>query len=166
MTSDTLFYCFIGAMVLMSFGIILLIANRSEKKYRKKSILPLLITGWSFVGLSVAGFAVAFIFYLSQTDSTSIFITLVLGGIFILGGIIMLLGFGSSSLVNGLRKDKEGKRNKDAIIRGSALLFLSIVVVATVIAAIMVLAHMESNKEKPIRMMVSLLWTISYLNVF
>ena len=78
----------------------------------------------------------------------------------------MLLGFGSSSLVNGLRKNKEGQRNKDAIIRGSALLFLSIVVVATVIAAIMVLAHMESNKEKPIRMMVSLLWTISYLNVF
>lgn len=166
MTSDALFYCFIGAMVLMSFGIILLIANHSEKKYRKKSIMPLLITGWSFIGLSVAGFAVAFIFYLSQTDSTSIFITLVLGGIFILGGIIMLLGFGSSSLVNGLRKDKEGKRNKDAIIRGSALLFLSIVVVATVIAAIMVLAHMESNKEKPVRMMISLLWMISYLNVF
>lgn len=166
MTSDALFYCFIGAMVLMSFGIILLIANHSEKKYRKKSILPLLITGWSFIGLAVAGFAVAFIFYLSQTDSTSIFITLVLGGIFIIGGIIMLLGFGSSSLVNGLRKNKEGQRNKDAIIRGSALLFLSIVVVATVIAAIMVLAHMESNREKPIRMMVSLLWTISYLNVF
>lgn len=166
MTSDALFYCFIGAMVLMSFGIILLIANHSEKKYRKKSIMPLLITGWSFIGLSVAGFAVAFIFYLSQTDSTSIFITLVLGGIFILGGIIMLLGFGSSSLVNGLRKDKEGKRNKDAIIRGSALLFLSIVVVATVIASIMVLAHMESNKEKPVRMMISLLWMISYLNVF
>ena len=166
MTSDALFYCFIGAMVLMSFGIILLIANRSEKKYRKKSILPLLITGWSFIGLSVAGFAVSFIFYFSQTDSTSIFITLVLGGIFILGGIIMLLGFGSSSLVNGLRKDKEGKRNKDAIIRGSALLFLSIVVVATVIAAIMVLAHMESHTEKPVRMMISLLWMISYLNVF
>lgn len=166
MTSDVLFYCFIGAMVLMSFGIILLIANYSEKKYRKKSILPLLIIGWSFIGLSVAGFAVAFIFYLSQTDSTSIFITLVLGGIFILGGIIMLLGFGLSSLVNGLRKDKEGKRNKDAIIRGSALLFLSIVVVTTVIAAIMVLAHMESNKEKPVRMMISLLWMISYINVF
>lgn len=166
MTSDILFYCFVGTVILIAFGIILLIANRSEKKYRKKSILPLLITGWSFIGLSVAGFAVAFIFYLSQTDSTSIVITLVLGGIFILGGIIMLLGFGLSSLVNGLRKDKEGKRNKDAIIRGSALLFLSIVVVATVIASIMVLSHMESNREKPIRMMVSLLWMISYLTVF
>ena len=66
----------------------------------------------------------------------------------------------------GIKKDESGKRNKEAIVRGATLLFLAIAVLVTVIVTFAIMMYIESNKEKPVRMMVSLLWIIRYLIAF
>ena len=93
-------------------------------------------------------------------------ILIAVGGIFIFAGLVVFLGIGISSLVEGIKRDESGKRNKEAIVRGATLLFLAIAVLVTVIVTFAIMMYIESNKEKPVRMMVSLLWIIKYLIAF
>ena len=159
--------CYISAAFAIIAGVVLLIINYSLKRRDGKSLLPLIIIGWSLVALAVAElFVSTMIFIFGSSGKFGLFLFMALGGVFILTGIILLLGMGISSLVEGCKKDEQGKGNKEAIIRGAALLFLAVAVAVTVVVASATLLHVESNKEKPVRFMVSLLWVVKYLIAF
>ena len=167
MDFTTYMICFICAGMAIILGIILFIFNRVRKKSTGKSSLPPIIVGWVLLALAIVGLAIATIVYTFSSSGTfGVFLLLMIAALFIIGGIAFFLGIGISSLAESLRKDKDGKRNKEGIVRGAALLFLAIAVLVTVIVTIAIMMHIESNKEKPVRMMISLLWMIKSLSVF
>ena len=159
--------CYISAAIAIVIGIALLIVNFSLKKKGGKSLLPLIIIGWSLLALAITELFVSTLFFVIGSSGTfGLFLVMALGGIFILTGVAVLLGTGISSLVEGCKKDENRKRNRESIVRGAAFLFLAIAVTVTIIVTTAVMLYIESNKEKPVRFMVSLLWIAKYLIVF
>ncbi len=167
MTTSEYSLCLLGAAIVFVVGITMLFINRFKKKHAGKSILPLIIIGWILVAIALIGAVIATIVSIYSTSGTwGVMILIALGGIFIFAGLIIFLGIGISSLVEGCKKDRNGDRDKEAIVRGATLLFLAIAVLATVIIAFTIMMYIESNKEKPVRMMIDLLWIIKYLIAF
>ena len=167
MTTSDYSLCLLGAAMVFVVGIAMLFINRFKKKHTGKSILSLLIIGWILVAVALIGAVIATIISIYSTSGTwGVMILIAVGGIFIFAGLVVFLGIGISSLVEGIKKDESGKRNKEAIVRGATLLFLAIAVLVTVIVTFTIMMYIESNKEKPVRMMVSLLWIIRYLIAF
>ncbi len=165
-TSDYLSRLLIAAIVL-AIGVALLSINRVKKKGTGKSNLPLLLIGWILIAIALIGAIIFTVISIYSTSGTwGVLLLIALGGIFIFAALIIFLGIGISSLVDGCKKDENGKRNKEAIVRGATLLFLAVAVLATVIITFAVMMYVESNKEKPVRMMISLLWIIRYLIAF
>ena len=165
-TSDYLL-CLVGAATFFIIGVGLLIVNRIKKKDTGKSDLPLILVGWSLVAIALIGAIIATIISTFETTGTTgVILLIALGGIFIVIGLILFLGLGISSLLEGCRKDKNGMRNKEEIVRGATFLFLAVAVAVTVIVTIAIMMHIESNKEKPVRMMISLLWIVKNLTAF
>ena len=159
--------CYISAAFAIIAGVVLLIINFSLKRRDGKSLLPLIIIGWTLLALAITElFVSTLLFVIGSSGTFGLFLVMALGGIFILTGVAVLLGTGISSLVEGCKKDEQGKRNKETIVRGAALLFLAIAVAVTIIVTIAVMLYIESNKEKPVRFMVSLLWIVKYLIAF
>ena len=58
-----------------------------------------------------------------------------------------MLALGISSLVEGFKKDKDGKRNPSAMVRGWTLLFLSIAMVSVIITTLAILFNDYSNSR-------------------
>lgn len=167
MTTSDYLLCLLGAAIVFIAGIFLLLINKIKKKNEGKSILPLILIGWVLIAIALMGAVIATIISTFDTSGTiGVFLLIALGGIFIFAGLIVFLGIGISSLVDGLRKDKDGNINKEATVRGATLLFLAIAVVVTVIFTILIMMQIESNKEKPVRMMIDLLWIVKYLIAF
>lgn len=167
MTTSDYSLCLLGAAIVFVVGIAMLFINRFKKKHTGKSILSLLIIGWILVAIALIGAVIATIISIYSTSGTwGVMILIALGGIFIFAGLVVFLGIGISSLVEGCKKDRNGDRDKEAIVRGATLLFLAIAVLATVIITFTIMMYIESNKEKPVRMMIDLLWIIKYLIAF
>lgn len=167
MTTSDYLLCLIGAGIVFAIGIAMLLINRFKKKKTKKSILPLILIGWIFVAIALIGAIIATIISIYSTSGTfGIFLLVALGGIFVFAGLILFLGIGISSLVEGCQKDKDGNRNKEGIVRGATLLFLAVAIIVTIVVSFIVMMHIESNKEKPVRMMIDLLWIVKYLIAF
>ena len=165
-TSDYLLLL-IGAAIVFTIGIAMILINRFKKKYTGKSTLPLIIIGWILVAIALMGAIIATIISIYSTSGTfGVFLLMAIGGIIVFAGLILFLGIGISSLVEGCKKDENGKRDKEGIVRGATLLFLAIAIIVTVIVSFIVMLHIESNKEKPVRMMIDLLWIIKYLIAF
>lgn len=167
MTTSDYSLCLLGAAIVFVVGIAMLFINRFKKKHTGKSILSLLIIGWILVAIALIGAVIATIISIYSTSGTwGVMILIALGGIFIFAGLVVFLGIGISSLVEGCKKDRNGDRDKEAIVRGATLLFLAIAVLATVIITFAIMMYIESNKEKPVRMMIDLLWITKYLIAF
>lgn len=167
MTTSEYSLCLLGAAMVFVVGITMLFINRFKKKQTGKSNLSLLIIGWILVAIALIGAVIATIVSIYSTSGTwGVFFLIGLGGIFIFAGLVVFLGIGISSLVEGCKKDRNGDRDKEAIVRGATLLFLAIAVLATVIITFAIMMYIESNKEKPVRMMIDLLWIIKYLIAF
>lgn len=165
-TSDYLL-CLVGAATFFIIGVGLLIVNRIKKKDTGKSDLPLILVGWSLIAIALIGAIIATIISTFETTGTTgVILLIALGGIFIVIGLILFLGLGVSSLLEGCRKDKNGMRSKEEIVRGATFLFLAVAVAITVIVTIAIMMHIESNKEKPVRMMINLLWIVKNLTAF
>ena len=131
----------IAVAALLTFGCIL-VRIGSKKKEKDQDGLTLIISGWVIIVLTVLGGIAGFIIYVDL--SGGLFGTLlfaVIAPIFILGGCITVLGFGISSLVEGYRRNKEGKRDRNQIIKGWFMLALSIAIIMTVVVTLTVLFH-------------------------
>jgi len=167
MTTSDYLLCLLGAAIVFAIGLALLIANKVKKKNTGKSNLPLILIGWILIATALIGAVIATIISTFDTSGTiGVFLLIGIGGLFIFMGLIVFLGIGISSLVEGIKRDESGKRNKEAIVRGATLLFLAIAVLVTVIVTFAIMMYIESNKEKPVRMMIDLLWIVKYLIAF
>ena len=164
MTTSEYSLYLLGAAIVFVVGITMLFINRFKKKRAGKSMLPLIIIGWILVAIALIGAVIATIISIYSTSGTwGVMILIALGGIFIFAGLTIFLGIGISSLVEGIKRDESGKRNKEAIVRGATLLFLAVAVLVTVIMTFSIMMYIESNKEKPVRVMIDLLWITKYL---
>lgn len=158
---------FLIAIILFTISVIMFVINSVIKKSKGKQNIVVTIIGWPSFGISLIAVTMGLIALMNDSmGMTGVWLFIFIAGIFILGGSIFFLGFGISSFVNGLNKNKEGKKDNNSIIRGIILMVLSIMVVGAVIICVTTLLEMHSNDEKPITMMVNLLWMINYLNVF
>lgn len=131
----------IAVAALLTFGCIL-VRIGSKKKEKDQDGLTLIISGWVIIVLTVLGGIAGFIIYVDL--SGGLFGTLlftIIAPIFILGGCITVLGFGISSLVEGYRRNKEGKRDRNQIIKGWFMLALSTAIIVTVVVTLTVLFH-------------------------
>ena len=140
------------AFVLIGLGIIF-IRTIGKNKNKKALSITFSIIGWLLIVASIAAIITSFIFFVDYSGGEFATYLLVFGSpLFILGGAIFTLAFGINSLVKGYRKDKEGHRNSSQIIRGWALLVLSIVIVTVVIISFATLMTYYSNirGDKPI----------------
>ena len=137
----------IAVAALLTFGCIL-VRIGSKKKEKDQDGLTLIISGWVIIVLTVLGGIAGFIIYVDL--SGGLFGTLlftIVAPIFILGGCITVLGFGISSLVEGYRRNKEGKRDRNQIIKGWFMLALSIAIIVTVVVTIAVLFHNHGGES-------------------
>ena len=150
---------FISGVILVTaliiFGCVLIEVGK-KKKQNNQDGLTLLIVGWVLLVLSIAGGIAGLIIYIDM--SGGIFGTVlfaVLCPVFIAGGSIGCLAAGISSLVDGYRRNKEGLRDKDAIVRGWSMLSLSILLVAVVIVTISILLtnHSNARNDNPVAFM-------------
>ena len=137
----------IAVAALLTFGCIL-VRIGSKKKEKDQDGLTLIISGWVIIVLTVLGGIAGFIIYVDLNGG--LFGTLlftIIAPIFILGGCITVLGFGISSLVEGYRRNKEGKRDRNQIIKGWFMLALSIAIIVTVVVTIAVLFHNHGGES-------------------
>ena len=131
----------IAVAALLTFGCILVRVG-SKKKEKDQDGLTLIVSGWVIIVLTVLAGIAGFIIYVDL--SGGLFGTLlftIVAPIFILGGCITVLGFGISSLVEGYRRNKEGKRDRNQIIKGWFMLALSVAIIVTVVVTLAVLFH-------------------------
>ena len=150
---------FIGFAFLAVFLIVMgaiFVKLGSKEKENGKNDMALIIIGWVLIVLTVVASIAGFIIYIDihgGINGTVLF-TLI-APIFILGGFITCLGIGISSLVEGYRKDKEGKRNSGVIIKGWSLLSLSLalVVVTVVTLTILFSNHADARGDTPVAFM-------------
>ena len=147
MTTSDYFLCLLGAAIVFMIGLALLIANKVKKKNTGKSNLPLILIGWILIAAALIGAVIATIISTFDTSGTiGVFLLIGIGGLFIFMGLIVFLGIGISSLVDGLRKDKNGNINKEGAVRGATLLVLAVAILITVVVTILIMLQIESNK--------------------
>ena len=153
--NEQLFYlCLIIAAILVTVGIVLLTNNKMVKRSTGKSSLVKLIIGWSLIGLTIIGTIIAILLYIHETSGTlGIVVVMVLCPIGVCAGFVAMLSNGISLFNEGLNKDIEGKRNKEKIVGGSFLMFLSIAVVTTIIVSFVILLQMHSSADHPVAFM-------------
>ena len=126
---------------LLIFGCVLVTIG-SKKKEKDQDGLTLIISGWVIIVLTVLAGIAGFIIYVDINGG--LFGTLlfsVIAPLFILIGFIIILCFGISCLSDGYKRDKEGKRNRNQIIKGWFMLALSIAIIVTVVVTLAVLFH-------------------------
>ena len=131
----------VAFIALLTFGCILVTVG-SKKKENDQDGLTLVITGWVVIVLTVIAGIAGFIIYIDMRGG--VFGTLlfsVIAPLFILIGFIIILCFGISCLSDGYKRDKEGKRNRNQIIKGWFMLALSIAIIVTVVVTLIVLFH-------------------------
>lgn len=145
----------IAAVFLVAFGIALIQIGKRIKTTDKKRLLMILI-GWLLIVLPIIGLIIAFIVFINDSSGiTGTYLFAFISPLFIFIGFAICLGIGISSLVEGYKKDQEGKTNTSAIIRGWSLLFLSIAVIAAVIITLAILFtnYSNSRSDTPVRFM-------------
>lgn len=140
------------AFTLIGTGIAFICTLGKNKNKRVAAIISSII-GWLLIVSSIAAIITSFIFFIDYSGGEfSTYLLIVISPLFVLGGAIFTLGFGINGLVRGYHKDKEGHRNVSQIVRGWALLILSIVIVTVVIISFTTLMTYYSNirGDKPI----------------
>ena len=141
------------ALVGLVVGIVLLVYNKSNKKNTGKTNFGLIIPGWALVSIAIIASIVAFILYINKNGGMSgLTLFIFISPIFIIGGFIFLLSYGISTFVKGCTRDEHGLRNKEAIVRGAFMMFLSVAVIVSIITSVSVLMHNYSsaNGDKPV----------------
>ena len=146
---------FILVIALIILGCVLIEVGK-KKKQNDQDGLTLTIVGWVLVVLSVAGGIAGLIVYIdinSGLFGTILFA--ILCPLFILGGFIACLATGITSLTQGYRRNKEGQRNRNEIIKGWSMLSLSILLVTVVIVTLIILLanHSNSGGDNPVAFM-------------
>ena len=127
---------------------IFLIAFGNKPKEKEKKSLPQIIVGWVMLAISIITLITCFIVYIYLAGGiTGAFIFTILSPLFILAGFLVCLILGISSIVEGFKKDKDGKINGAVLTRGWVLLFLSIAMVATIITTLAILFNDYSNSR-------------------
>lgn len=146
---------FILVIALIILGCVLIEIGK-KKKQNDQDGLTLTIVGWVLVVLSVAGGIAGLIVYIdinSGLFGTILFA--VLCPLFIIGGFVACLATGISSLKEGYRRNKEGLRNRNEIIKGWSMLSLSILLVLVVVITLIILlaSHSNSGGDNPVAFM-------------
>ena len=144
---ETVFFCAMLAVIMLITGIFLIIFGNKTKEDGKKDLVKIII-GWILFAVSILGLIVSFLVYIYLAGGiTAAYLFIFLSPLFILAGFIIMLAIGISSLVEGFRRNKEGKRDPSAMIRGWALLFLSIAMVSVIITTLAILFNDYSNSR-------------------
>ena len=134
--------------VIMFVTSIFLIAFGNKPKEKEKKSLPQIIVGWVMFAISIITLITCFIVYIYLAGGiTGAFIFTILSPLFILAGFLVCLICGISSIVEGFKKDKDGKINGAVLTRGWVLLFLSVAMVATIITTLAILFNDYSNSR-------------------
>lgn len=147
--------CFFLAGIILILGIIF-IKYGTNKKKKDKHLLPLIIVGWVMVIASIVGSVALFILYIgSSSGITGTVIFIFMSPLFIIGGIILCLTIGLSSLQSAYRKPKDDVTRKQSIVKGWAFLILLTLVIIAIIVTISILLTNYSNyrNEHPVRFM-------------
>lgn len=128
----------------------------NKKKKNDQDGLTLIIVGWVIICASVLGGLAALIIYIDMTSGLfgTVLFT-VLAPIFIFAGFVVILAYGISTLVEGYRRNKEGQRDRNQIIKGWFMLALSIAIVVTVIVTLAILFtnHSNARNDNPVAFM-------------
>ena len=144
---ETVFFCAMLAVIMLITGIFLIIFGNKTKEDGKKDLVKIII-GWILFAVSILGLIVSFLVYIYLAGGiTAAYLFIFLSPLFILAGFIVMLALGISSLVEGFRRNKEGKRDPSAMIRGWTLLFLSIAMVSVIITTLAILFNDYSNSR-------------------
>ena len=144
---ETVFFCAMLAVIMLITGIFLIIFGNKTKEDGKKDLVKIII-GWILFAVSILTLIVSFLVYIYLAGGiTAAYLFIFISPLFILAGFILMLAFGISSLVEGFRRNKEGKRDPSAMIRGWALLFLSIAMVSVIITTLAILFNDYSNSR-------------------
>lgn len=144
---ETVFFCAMLAVIMLITGIFLIIFGNKTKEDGKKDLVKIII-GWILFAVSILGLIVSFLVYIYLAGGiTAAYLFIFLSPLFILAGFIIMLAIGISSLVEGFRRNKEGKRDPSAMIRGWTLLFLSIAMVSVIITTLAILFNDYSNSR-------------------
>lgn len=148
------------ACILISFALmgtaIFMINFGGRKRESGKIDLPLVIIGWILLVLTVIGSITGLILYINDAGGyTGTVIFTIVSPIFIIFGFVIILNIGIASLVEGYQKDKDGKRNAKAIIRGWSMLTLSILTLAAIVITLTILFinHSNSRGDTPVTLM-------------
>ncbi|MBO4666680.1 MAG: hypothetical protein J5666_00935 [Bacilli bacterium] len=144
---ETVFFCAMLAVIMLITGIFLIIFGNKTKEDGKKDLVKIII-GWILFAVSILTLIVSFLVYIYLAGGiTAAYLFIFLSPLFILAGFIIMLAIGISSLVEGFRRNKEGKRDPSAMIRGWTLLFLSIAMVSVIITTLAILFNDYSNSR-------------------
>ena len=134
--------------VIMFVTSIFLIAFGNKPKEKEKKNMPQIIVGWVMLAISIVTLITCFIVYIYLSGGiTGTFIFTILSPLFILAGFMVCLIYGISSIVEGFKRDKDGKINGSVLARGWVLLFLSIALVVTIITTLAILFNDYSNSR-------------------
>ena len=95
-----------------------------------------LVTGWTILGIISALFLVAFFFLFIWPMGSSIFavMLIIFAPVIVIGGFIALLSSGIVTLVKGIKKNEEGKRELSRIVPAILLLTAALLIVLSVAA--------------------------------
>ena len=144
---ETVFFCAMLAVIMLITGVFLIIFGNKVKEDGKKNLAQIII-GWVTLAVAILILIVSFIVYLYLAGGISgAYLFIFISPLFILAGFIVMLALGISSLVEGFKKDKDGKRNPGAMVRGWTLLFLSIAMVSVIITTLAILFNDYSNSR-------------------
>ena len=144
---ETVFFCAMLAVIMLITGVFLIIFGNKVKEDGKKNLAQIII-GWVTLAVAILILIVSFIVYLYLAGGISgAYLFIFISPLFILAGFIVMLALGISSLVEGFKKDKDGKRNPSAMVRGWTLLFLSIAMVSVIITTLVILFNDYSNSR-------------------
>lgn len=144
---ETVFFCAMLAVIMLITGIFLIIFGNKTKEDGKKDLVKIII-GWILFAVSILTLIVSFLVYIYLAGGiTAAYLFIFISPLFILAGFIITLAYGISSVVEGFRRNKEGKRDASALIRGWTLLFLSIAMVTVIITTLAILFNDYSNSR-------------------
>ena len=144
---ETVFFCAMLAVIMLITGIFLIIFGNKTKEDGKKDLVKIII-GWILFAVSILALIVSFLVYIYLAGGISAaYLFIFISPLFILGGFIFMLAFGISSVIEGFRRNKEGKRDPGALIKGWTLLFLSIAMVTVIITTLAILFNDYSNSR-------------------
>ena len=144
---ETVFFCAMLAVIMLITGIFLIIFGNKTKEDGKKDLVKIII-GWILFAVSILALIVSFLVYIYLAGGISAaYLFIFISPLFILAGFIFMLAFGISSVIEGFRRNKEGKRDPGALIKGWTLLFLSIAMVTVIITTLAILFNDYSNSR-------------------